>query len=141
MNKVLLIGRLGADPEMRYLDNGDAVATFSVATSEKWNDKHTGEKQERTEWHRCVGWRRLGEVCGEYLKKGKQVYVEGKLQTREWTDKDGVKRYTTEIVLSNMEMLGDAQGNRPPAHGESDAPPAQGSGKSQPPPDDDDIPF
>lgn len=139
MNKVQLIGRLGADPEVRYLDNGDAVATFSMATSEKWNDKNTGEKQERTEWHRCVAWRRLGEVCGEYLKKGKQVYVEGKLQTREWTDKDGVKRYTTEIVLSNMEMLGDA-GNRPPAHGEADAPQV-GHGPGKTPPDDDAIPF
>ncbi|MCK9568575.1 single-stranded DNA-binding protein [Candidatus Pacearchaeota archaeon] len=137
LNKVMLIGRLGADPEVRYLDHGDAVATFSIATSEKWTDKNSGKKEERTEWHRCVAWRRLGEVCGEYLSKGKQVYVEGKLQTREWTDRDGVKRSTTEVVLSNMVMLGSA-GNRPQGPGEADAPPHS---KGTSAPDEDDIPF
>ena len=94
INKVVLIGRLGRDPEVRYTADGQAVANFSVATSEKWKDKNTGEMQERTEWHNIVAWRRLGEICGEYLAKGKLVYIEGKLQTRSW-EKDGVTRYTT----------------------------------------------
>ena len=106
VNKVLLIGRLGRDPEVRYTQDGTAIANFSIATSEEWKDKKTGEKQERTEWHRIVAFRRLGEICGEYLSKGRQVYVEGRLQTRDWQDKDGNKRYTTEIVASQMQMLG-----------------------------------
>ena len=105
LNKVLLIGNLTRDPEVRYLENGTAVANFSVATSDKWKDKGTGEQKERTEFSRIVAWRRLGEICEEYLRKGSLVYIEGKLQTREW-EKDGEKRYTTEIVARDMQMLG-----------------------------------
>ena len=106
VNRVILVGRLGRDPELRYTPSGQAVANFNVATSEEWKDKNTGEKQERTEWHRVVAWRRLGEICGEYLRKGSQVYVEGRLQTRAWEDRDGNRRYTTEIIAQNMQMLG-----------------------------------
>lgn len=105
VNKVILVGRLGKDPEVRYTPSGVAVANFSMATSEEWKDKDTGDKKERTEWHRIVAWRRLGEICGEYLHKGSQIYIEGKLQTRDWEDRDGNKRYTTEIVAQNMQML------------------------------------
>jgi single-strand DNA-binding protein len=106
INKVILVGRLGADPEVRYTPSGVAVANFNIATSEQWKDKDSGKKREHTEWHRIVAWRRLAEVCGDYLKKGSQVYVEGKLQTRSWEDRDGNKRYTTEIVIKQMQMLG-----------------------------------
>ena len=106
INKVILVGRLGKDPEIRYTPSGAAVANFTIATSEEWKDKNTGEKQEKTEWHRIVAWRRLGEICGEYLHKGSQVYIEGKIQTRSWDDRDGNKRYTTEIIAQNMQMLG-----------------------------------
>ncbi|MBW2585265.1 MAG: single-stranded DNA-binding protein, partial [Deltaproteobacteria bacterium] len=95
INKVILIGNLGGDPEVRYTPSGDAVANFNIATSEEWKDKDTGEKKVRTEWHRIVAWRRLGEICGEYLSKGRQVYVEGRIQTNAWEDKEGNKRYTT----------------------------------------------
>ena len=105
INKVILVGRLGQNPEIRYTPDGSAVANFSVATSEQWNDKATGEKKERTEWHRIVAWRRLGEICGEYLSKGSQVYVEGRIQTRSW-EKDGITRYTTEIIASTVQFLG-----------------------------------
>ena len=105
INKVILVGRLGKDPEVRYTADGTAVANFSVATSDEWKDKDSGEKKERTEWHRIVAWRKLGEICGEYLAKGRQVYVEGKLQTKSW-EKDGVTRYTTEIVASDVQFLG-----------------------------------
>ncbi|MBW1913749.1 MAG: single-stranded DNA-binding protein [Deltaproteobacteria bacterium] len=105
VNKVILVGRLGRDPEVRYTPSGSAVANFSMATSEEWKDKDTGEKQERTEWHRIVAWRRLGEICGEYLSKGSQIYIEGRLQTREWEDRDGNKKYTTEIIAQSMQML------------------------------------
>lgn len=105
VNKVILIGNLGSDPELRYTPSGAAVANFRIATSERWNDKD-GKPQERTEWHRIVAWRKLAEIAGEYLKKGKQVYVEGKLQTRSWEDQDGVKRYTTEIIADKIQMLG-----------------------------------
>ena len=108
INKVILVGRLGRDPEVRYTPSGATVANFSIATSDEWKDKETGQKQEKTEWHKIVAWRRLGEICGEYLRKGKQVYIEGKLQTRSWEDRDGNKRYTTEIVAQSMQML-DAQ--------------------------------
>lgn len=106
LNKVMLIGRLGSDPELRYTPDGTAVASFSIATSEEWKDKNTGEKKERTEWHRVVAWRKLGEICGEYLAKGKQIYVEGRIQTRSWEDKDGNKRHTTEIIASDIQFLG-----------------------------------
>ena len=105
VNKIILIGRLGRDPEVRYTPSGLGVANFSIATSEEWKDKATGEKKERTEWHRIVAFGKLGEICGEYLSKGKQVYIEGRIQTREWEDKEGNKRYTTEIVASQMQML------------------------------------
>ncbi len=105
INKVILVGRLGRDPEVRYTPNGVPVASFSIATSEEWKDKETGEKRERTEWHRIEAWRRLAEICGDYLNKGKQVYIEGKLQTDAWEDRDGNKRYTTKIVAQNIQML------------------------------------
>ncbi len=105
VNKVILIGRLGQDPEVRYTPSGAAVANFSIATSENWKDKETGEKQERTEWHRIDAWGRLGEICGEYLSKGSQVYIEGSLQTDQWEDKEGNKRYTTKIKAFKMQML------------------------------------
>ena len=108
INKVILVGRLGRDPEVRYTPNGVPVANFSIATSEEWKDKETGEKRERTEWHRIEAWRRLGEICGDYLNKGKQVYIEGKLQTDAWEDRDGNKRYTTKIVAQSMQMLDSA---------------------------------
>ncbi len=107
LNKVLLIGRLGKDPEVRYTTTGGSVATFSIATNENWTDKN-GQKQERTEWHRIVAWGKLGEICGQYLSKGREAFVEGRLQTREWTDKEGHKRYTTEIVAANVQFLGGA---------------------------------
>lgn len=106
INKVILVGNLGGDPEIRFTKSDQAVASFSLATSEKWTDKESGEKQEKTEWHRIVAWGKLGEICGEYLSKGKQVYIEGRLQTREWEDNDGVKRQTTEVIANNMTMLG-----------------------------------
>jgi single-strand DNA-binding protein len=109
VNKVLLIGRLGNNPEIRYTNTGTAVANFNLATSESWNDKQ-GAKQERTEWHRVVVWGKLAELCEKYLAKGRQCFVEGRLQTRSWDDKDGNKRYTTEIVASTVQFLGAAAG-------------------------------
>lgn len=137
INKVILIGRLGRDPEVRYTPDGTAVANFSIATSTEWTDKGSGDKKEKTEWHRIVAWRRLGEICGEYLAKGRQVYVEGRLQTREWEDRDGNKRYTTEVVATDVQFLGsrEATGSRE-THG--------GPPPSEPPyadTSDDDIPF
>ncbi len=104
VNKAIIVGNLGADPEVRYLTNGDAVANISIATSESWKDKQTGEKVEKTEWHRVVMFRRLGEIAGQYLKKGSKVYIEGKLQTRKY-DKQGIDTYSTEIVANQMQML------------------------------------
>ncbi len=137
VNKVILIGNLGKDPEVRYTADGTAVASFSIATSQRWTNKD-GERVERTEWHKIVAWRKLGEICGQYLSKGKQVYIEGRIQTRSWEDKDGNKRWTTEIVAQTMQMLGrvgdvaDMQGSGKPAAQEdlSDGTPL-----------DDDIPF
>ena len=126
VNKVILIGRLGADPEVRYTNDGTAVASFNVATNERWANQK-GEKEERTEWHRIVAWRRLGEICGEYLSKGKQVYIEGRLQTRSWEDRDGNKRWTTEIVATNMRMLG-ASSDYDRSGREYDGAPDQGIG-------------
>lgn len=105
VNKVIIVGRLGQDPEIRYMPSGDAVCNISVATSEKWKDKESGERQEKTEWHRIVFFKRLAEVAGEYLRKGSQIYVEGSLQTRKWQDKSGEDRYTTEIKAQTMQML------------------------------------
>ena len=137
INKAILIGNLGRDPEIRYTPEGRAVANFSIATSDRWKDKESGEMQVRTEWHRIVAFGRLGEICGEYLAKGRQVYIEGRIQTRDWEDRDGNKRYTTEIVASQMQMLG----GRDAAGGAIEST-SRGAPQS-PPPDtpDDDIPF
>ena len=148
VNKVILVGRLGKDPETRYMTSGEAVTNVTLATSENWKDK-SGEKQERTEWHNLVFYRRLAEIAGEYLKKGSQVYVEGKIQTRKWQDKEGKDRYTTEIVVNEMQMLGSKSGgggsfevqDRPPSSGASSAPRAAPAGKSNFDNFDDDIPF
>lgn len=110
VNKVIIVGNLGNDPEVRYSANGSAIANISVATSESWTDKNSGDKQEKTEWHRIVMFNRLGEIAGEYLRKGSKVYVEGKLQTRKWQDQSGQDKYTTEIVASTMQML-DGRGD------------------------------
>lgn len=119
INKVILVGNVGGDPEVRYMPNGNAVATLSIATSETWKDKQTGEKQDRTEWHRAVLYNRLGEIAGEYVKKGSKIYVEGSLRTRKWQDQQGVERYTTEIIVNEMQLL-DGRGS---TSGEA-APPA-----------------
>ena len=151
VNKVILIGRLGKDPETRYMTNGEAVTNATLATSENWKDK-SGEKQEKTEWHNLVFYRRLAEIAGEYLKKGSQIYVEGKLQTRKWQTKEGQDRYTTEIVVNEMQMLGsksDRGGsfevveNKPAASstGDAAAPKAAPAAKSSFDNFDDDIPF
>ncbi len=114
LNKVTLIGNLGADPDVRYMPTGGAVTNISLATTFRWKDKQSGERKENTEWHRVVFYNRLAEVVGEYLRKGSQVYVEGRLQTRKWKDKEGVDRYTTEIVASEMQMLGSRSGGTAP---------------------------
>ena len=111
INKVILVGNLGRDPEVRYSAKGSAIANITIATSEQWTDKQSGQKQEKTEWHRVVMFNRLGEIAGEYLKKGSQVYIEGKLQTRKWQDNNGQDRYTTEIVANEMQMLGSRGGS------------------------------
>lgn len=116
VNKAILIGNLGADPEVRFTPGGQAVANFRIATSESWTDKN-GQKQERTEWHRIVVWGKLAELCGEYLAKGRQCYVEGRLQTREWTDKEGKKNYTTEVVANQVVFLGGRDGGGGPNRG------------------------
>ena len=110
VNKVILVGNLGKDPEIRYLPNGEAVSNCTIATTDSWKDKTSGEKKEATEWHRVVFYRRLAEIAGQYLKKGSQVFIEGSLKTRKWTDKEGHERYTTEIVADAMQMLGSRQG-------------------------------
>lgn len=149
INKVILVGNLGKDPEVRYMPSGGAVANVTLATSDQWKDKQTGEQRERTEWHNVVFYQRLAEIVGEYLKKGSQVYVEGSLRTRKWQDKNGNDRYTTEIVANEMQMLGSRGGggggssasynsNRAPAAAESQAG-GQGGGFDEG--FDDDIPF
>ncbi|MDX5151100.1 MAG: single-stranded DNA-binding protein [Acidiferrobacterales bacterium] len=146
VNKVILVGHLGKDPDVRYAPSGQAIANITLATSEQWKDKNTGEKQERTEWHRVVFFSRLAEIAGEYLKKGSQVYIEGRLQTRKWQDKDGNDRWTTEIVANDMQMLGSrgAGGgdsfNQDASYGQPE-PAAAGSGGGAPDDFDDDIPF
>lgn len=112
INKAILIGHLGADPEIRYMPSGQAVANVSLATSESWKDKQSGEAQERTEWHRVCFFNRLAEIVGEYCRKGSKVYIEGRIQTRKWQDQNGVERYTTEIIASEMQML-DSKGGAP----------------------------
>ena len=126
VNKVIIVGKLGQDPEMKYMPNGNAVCNISVATSESWKDQ-SGQKQEKTEWHRIVIFRKLAEIAGEYLRKGSQVYLEGKLQTRKWQDQSGQDRYTTEIVADNMQMLGgnQSQGQQQPQQGYNQAPQQQ----------------
>lgn len=114
LNKVELIGNLGSDPEIRYLPDGTPTATISVATTDTWTDKETREKKEKTEWHRVVFFKGLAEVVGQYLKRGSQIYVEGKLRTRKWTDKENIERYSTEIVASEMQMLGKKESNDGP---------------------------
>ena len=136
INKVILLGNLGADPEIRYTAGGDAVATISVATSSSWNDKQSGEKREKTEWHRVVFFRRLAEVVGEYLKKGSSIYVEGQLQTNSYEDKNtGEKKFSTQIVAREMQMLG----SRNNMDGQQDSSPEMQS--QEPPVFDDEIPF
>lgn len=144
VNKVILIGNLGKDPEVRYMPNGGAVANCTLATSESWKDKQTGEQQERTEWHNLVFYNRLAEIVGEYLKKGSQVYVEGSIRTRKWQDKNtNADRYTTEIIANEMHMLGSKGGGGAVSYSEESAPKA--AVKSQPGGKvedfDDDIPF
>lgn len=147
VNKVILVGNLGADPEMRYMNNGDAVCNIKVATSDSWKDKQTGDKKEATEWHRVVFFRQLAEIAGKYLKKGSSVYVEGKLTTRKWQDKEGNDRYTTEITGNEMKMLGgrqDGDGESAPRQQESrTAQSASSAAKKKPMFEDmdDDIPF
>ena len=146
INKVIIVGNLGGDPETRYMPSGSAVTNLTVATNESWKDKATGEQKDRTEWHKVAMFNRLAEVAAEYLRKGSQVYIEGKLRTRKWQDKSGQDRWTTEIVADEMQMLGGRGGSgggggsapmsTPPDSGPASAPP-------QPGPDDfdDDIPF
>lgn len=168
VNKVILIGNVGQDPEVKYMPSGGAVTNISVATSESWKDKNTGQMQERTEWHRVVMFNRLGEIAGEFLRKGSKVYIEGSLRTRKWQGQDGSDRYTTEIVADQMQMLdgrGEGTGsqggyaqqdnynqappqhfNQPPAGNNNQRPQNQGGYSTQTPPPsmdsfDDDIPF
>lgn len=146
VNKVILVGNLGRDPEVRYAASGSAIANVTMATTDSWKDRQSGDRQERTEWHRVVFFGRLAEIVSEYLKKGSQVYVEGRLQTRKWQDQSGTDRYTTEIVANEMQMLGsrggvaaggDAEFDQSPARStETVAEPASGGGDF-----DDDIPF
>jgi len=147
VNKAILIGNLGRDPELRYTQSGSAVANFTLATSENWNNKN-GEREERTEWHRIVAWGRTAELCAQYLAKGRTVYIEGRIQTREWEDKEGQKRRTTEIVANTVQFLGGrGQGAGGGGGGGRDLPPPSNpsepsSNPSEPPPGgDDDIPF
>jgi single-strand DNA-binding protein len=135
INKAILIGNLGRDPELRYTQNGQAVANFTLATNESWTDK-SGEKVERTEWHRIVAWGKVGELCAQYLSKGRTVYVEGRIQTREWEDKDGNKRSTTEINAQNVQFLGGIRGEAD-AGPQSSGPPSDGAPSGA----GDDIPF
>ncbi len=143
INKVIVVGNLGNDPDTRYMPSGGAVTNLSVATSEQWKDKQTGEQKERTEWHKVAMFGRLAEIAAEYLRKGSQVYIEGKLRTRKWQDRDGNDRYTTEIIADEMQMLGGRGGGggsapmRDDRGGSSGAPPPQ----SGPDDFDDDIPF
>ncbi|MEL0581156.1 single-stranded DNA-binding protein [Pectobacterium punjabense] len=158
VNKVILVGHLGQDPEIRYMPNGGAVANMTLATSESWRDKQSGEQKEKTEWHRVVIFGKLAEIAGEYLRKGSQVYIEGSLQTRKWADQAGVERYTTEIVVNvggTLQMLGSRPNNnqsaagtswgkpqQPAAPSHSGTPQSPGPAGNEPPMDfDDDIPF
>lgn len=152
VNKVIIVGNLGADPEVRYMPSGGAVANVTIATSETWKDKQSGDKQERTEWHRVVFFNRLAEIAGEYLRKGAKVYVEGSLRTRKWQDQGGAERYMTEIVASEMQMLdgrggpqanagGSAMPKAMPQHSNANQMPAHESAPMAHEEFDDDIPF
>jgi single-strand DNA-binding protein len=155
INKVILVGNLGADPDTRYMPSGKAVTNIRIATSESWKDKQTGDQQERTEWHAVTLYDKLGEIAAEYLRKGSQVYIEGSLRTRKWQDKEGKDRYTTEIIAQNMQMLGGRGGGAGGGGGggggdeqprRSSSRPAQEERSAPPPADDggnfdDDIPF
>ena len=153
INKVILIGNLGQDPEVKFMPNGNAVTNVTIATSESWKDKNTGEQVDKTEWHRVVFFRRLAEIVGEYLKKGSKVYIEGKLQTRKWQDQSGADRYTTEIVASEMQMLdsrGGGGGDFKPSSNQASSNQSSGQSSNQAPATapaggfddfDDDIPF
>lgn len=135
VNKVIVLGRVGQDPELKYTPSGQAVCNFSVATSESWTKE--GQKQEKTEWHRVVVWGKLGELCNQYLAKGRQVFLEGKLQTRSWEDKDGKKLYTTEVVATSVQFLGGSQGGGKPASDDSSPDDSMGESDFSA----DDIPF
>ena len=137
LNKVMLIGNLGRDPEIRYTTGGTAVANFTMATTERWNDQSSGERKERTEWHRVVVWGKQAEIAGEYLRKGRPVFVEGSMQTREWTDRDGNKRYTTEVKAQRFQMLGGRRDDAPMDRQEAPAMAEPDSGGYN----EDDIPF
>lgn len=150
VNKAIIVGNLGNDPDMRYTAGGAAVANISVATAESWRDKESGEQQERTEWHRVVAFGRLAEIIGEYLRKGSQVYIEGRIQTRKWQDKDGQDRWSTEIVANELQMLGGKSGasanyeSAPQSQPQQSAPAPQAASSPAPAPADDfddDIPF
>lgn len=144
VNKTIILGNLGRDPEARYMPNGEAVTNIAVATTESWKDKNTGEKKETTEWHRITFYRKLAEIAGQYLKKGSSVYVEGRLQTRKWTDKDGVERFTTEIIADSMQMLGGKGGSNSSSDDQSSSAPAPRNNSSSPASNfsdmDDDLP-
>ncbi len=150
VNKVILVGNLGKDPETRYMPNGDQVTNVTIATSESWKDKNSGEQKEATEWHRVVFFRRLAEIAGQYLKKGSQVYIEGSLKTRKWQNKEGLDQYTTEIVADEMKMLGkrEGMGDAPPRESGGGRPAPRPQAQSAPAPTgggfgdvEDDIPF
>ena len=144
INKVIIVGNLGQDPDTRYMPSGGAVTNFTVATNESWKDKQTGEQKDRTEWHKVAMFGRLAEISAEYLRKGSQVYIEGKLRTRKWQDRDGNDRYTTEIIADEMQMLGGrGGGSAPMGGGDSSRGGEQGRSSAPPPADDfdDDIPF
>jgi single-strand DNA-binding protein len=157
VNKVILVGNLGKDPETRYMPNGDAVTNITLATTDSWKDKSSGDKREATEWHRVVFFRKLAEIASQYLRKGSQVYIEGSLKTRKWQDKDGQDRYTTEIVADEMKMLGSRQSgggiadyDSSPSEGTTSSPPRSSGGSNKPAGNsntgglsdmDDDIPF
>jgi single-strand DNA-binding protein len=141
VNKVILVGNLGKDPEIRYMPSGGAVANITIATSEQWKDKQSGEMQERTEWHNVVFYDRLAEIVGEYLKKGSQVYVEGSIRTRKWQDKEGKDRYTTEIIARDMQMLGGRGGGAGSGQEPQGQSQPRGSSPGKTEEFDDDIPF
>jgi single-strand DNA-binding protein len=142
VNKVILVGRLGRDPEMKYTSGGTAMCRFSIATDDAWTDRGSGEKQERTEWHSVVVWDKLAEICNQYLTKGRLVYIEGSLQTREWDDKEGVKRKTTEVRARDMVMLGSSPGSSGAGEGGMPSrPEPSGGGPGGSSITDDDIPF